>query len=66
MEANLKAVLSSGAIDVEVVFGPTHDLTLQTDRKAVAAQAGAFVKTTVARLNAGHGPASPAPAAGTT
>jgi 1-acyl-sn-glycerol-3-phosphate acyltransferase len=62
---HLKAVLSSGAIDVEVVFGPIHELTSQSDRKDVAGQAGAFVKQTVARLNAGHGPASPAPAAGT-
>ncbi len=59
---HLKAVLSSGAIDVEVVFGPAHELTSQTDRKAVAAEAGAFVKATVARLNAGH---EPAPTAGT-
>jgi 1-acyl-sn-glycerol-3-phosphate acyltransferase len=51
---HLKAVLSSGAIDVEVVFGPPHDLTSQSDRKVVAGEAGAFVKTTVARLNAGH------------
>ena len=57
---HLKAVLSSGAIDVEVVFGPPHELTSRTDRKAVAGQAGAFVKTTVARLNAGHDLALPA------
>ena len=57
---HLKAVLASGAIDVEVVFGPPHDLTSRTDRKEVAAQAGAFVKTTVARLNAGRDPAPPA------
>lgn len=63
---HLKAVLSSGAIDVEVVFGPSHELTSQSDRKDIAAEAGAFVKKTVARLNAGYDPASPAPTAGTT
>jgi len=60
---HLKAVLANGAIDVEVVFGPPHDLTLQTDRKAVAVEAGAFVKKTVARLNTGHDPVLPADAA---
>jgi len=62
---HMKAVLSSGAIDVEIVFGPPHSLTLQSDRKAVAGQTGAFVKSTVARLNAGHDPALPAATAQT-
>lgn len=62
---HLKAVLSSGAIDVEMVFGPPHDLTSATDRKAVAAEAGAFVKTTVVRLNAGQDPALALPQADT-
>ncbi len=57
---HLKAVLASGAIDVEVVFGPPHDLAPHSDRKDIAAQAGVFVKKTVARLNAGHDPALPA------
>ncbi|TDI53801.1 MAG: 1-acyl-sn-glycerol-3-phosphate acyltransferase [Alphaproteobacteria bacterium] len=58
---HLKTVLASGAIDVQVVFGPIHELTAQSERKAVARQAGEFVKKTVARLNAGH---EPAPIAG--
>ena len=51
---HLKRVLSLGAIDVHVLFGPARRLTAEDDRKRAAAEAGAFARRTVAAINAGR------------
>lgn len=53
---HLRHVLSLGGIDVHIVFGPAWRLAPGTDRKRVSAAAGAFVRRTVAALNAGRTP----------
>jgi 1-acyl-sn-glycerol-3-phosphate acyltransferase len=54
---HLRRVLSEGGIDVHVVFGPARRFGARDDRKAVAQEAGAFVRRLVTMMNAGRTPA---------
>lgn len=51
---HLARLLSEGAIDVHVVFGPPQRIGAGTDRKRAAAEAEGFVRRTVASLNCGR------------
>jgi len=53
---HLKRVLSEGAIDVEIVFGPARTLTARDDRKRATQEAGETVRKLVAALNGGRSP----------
>jgi 1-acyl-sn-glycerol-3-phosphate acyltransferase len=63
---HLKRVLSEGAIDVEIVFGPARTLTARDDRKQTTQQAGDTVRRLVAALNAGRSPDEVLAEAGST
>lgn len=53
---HLRRVLSEGGIDVHVAFGPPRRLGAREDRKAVAREAGEFVRRAVAQINSGRAP----------
>lgn len=53
---HLRRVLSEGAIDVHVVFGPPRTLRKGEDRKRVATEAGLLVRRVVAAINRGTAP----------
>jgi 1-acyl-sn-glycerol-3-phosphate acyltransferase len=55
---HLRRLLSEGAIDVHVVFGPPRTLRKDEDRKIVAAEAGLLVRRVVAAINRGMAPAA--------
>lgn len=54
---HLRRLLSLGAVDAHVVFGPARRLTPRDDRKQAAAEAGSLVRRIVAAINAGRPPA---------
>lgn len=53
---HLRRVLSDGAIDVHVVFGPPRTLRKGDDRKRVASETGELVRRVVAAINRGTAP----------